>query len=380
MTELELKNNGNKTGGIRLKKGPVIIAASLVVVLIIGIGVYAVSHNRRRNQDDGVKVNLSETNLKPENETVQKPATVTTIEILLDDSAIPVGTVIKAAALVTPEDTENALTWSSSNTSVFTVSSDGVITITGTGTAALTATLGTVSDAVAIEGIASVTDGSVNQYPVYTGGSTASNSAGSSDGTGNEAGNSSSVGTGNGTGSGSSGDSWTGETGGGSSGGSGAGSSGGAGNGSSGGQDDGTGSGSSDGTGNEAGNGSGNDSGGGSSSDSGEGLTSTDIGECLPSYGFEQEISNVYVYQDNSTYYGQIVTQPNVTICYIMKRSDEFDSKVIGVLEQLLPQEYNNVWNNYISAATDRTFTAEGRRVRIVASVGGGHSQIVIYN
>lgn len=376
MTELDLKNNKNKAGGIRLKKGPVIIAASLAAALIMGISAYAVSNNSRRNQDDGVKVNLSETNLKSENETVQKPTTVTTIEILLDDSAIPVGTVIKAAALVTPEDTENALTWSSSNTSVFTVSADGVITITGTGTAALTATLGTVSDAVAIEGIASVTDGSVNQYPVYTGGSTASNSGGSSDGTGNEAGG------------GSSGGSWTGETGGGSSDGSGNGtgdsSSGGTGDGTGGGSSDGsgngTGGGSSDGSGDGTGGGSSDDAGGGSSGGSGEGLTSTDIGASLPSYGFEQEISNVYVYQENSTYYGQIVTQPNVTICYIMKRSDEFDSKVIGVLEQLLPQEYNNVWNNYISAATDRTFTAEGRRVRIVASVGGGHSQIVIYN
>lgn len=28
----------------------------------------------------------------------------------------------------------------------------------------------------------------------------------------------------------------------------------------------------------------------------------------------------------------------------------------------------------------DRTFTAEGRKVRIVTAAGGGHSQIVIYN
>ncbi len=39
------------------------------------------------------------------------------------------------------------------------------------------------------------------------------------------------------------------------------------------------------------------------------------------------------------------------------------------------------IWNNYLSASTtDRTFTVDGRMVRIVVATGGGHSQIVIYN
>ena len=47
---------------------------------------------------------------------------------------------------------------------------------------------------------------------------------------------------------------------------------------------------------------------------------------------------------------------------------------------EALLTEYGQVWSNYLSANTDRTFTAEGRRVRIVVAPNGGHSQIVIYN
>ena len=67
-------------------------------------------------------------------------------------------------------------------------------------------------------------------------------------------------------------------------------------------------------------------------------------------------------------------------LSYIKQRNGTFDSRINNVLAQLLPEEHNQVWSNYLSAATDRTFTAEGRRVRIVAATGGGHSQIVIYN
>ena len=69
-----------------------------------------------------------------------------------------------------------------------------------------------------------------------------------------------------------------------------------------------------------------------------------------------------------------------ILIIYIKLRSESFVSKIQSVLMQLLPEEYGQVWNNYVSAGTDRTFTAEGRKVRIVAAPNGGHSQIVIYN
>lgn len=306
-----------KKSNVKIKPVPVIIAA-VIVAAIVGVGVYALVRGAVKDEGENVQINLNQATLKPENATAKAPDTATTVEILLENTAIPVGTTIQVTALVTPEDTTNALSWSSSNSSVFTVSVDGTVTITGTGTAALTATIGTVSDAVVIEGIETVTSGSVNKYPVYTGGSMSS----------------------------------TGESGSGSD------------------------------SGSAGGNSSGSDSGstGGNSSDSSQGYESTEIGSVLPSIGFTQTMPNVYVCQENNTYYGEIITQPNVTICYIKQRSDGFDSKIISVLKELLPTEYNQVWSNYLSAATDRTFTAEGRRIRIVTASGGGHSQIVIYN
>lgn len=91
-------------------------------------------------------------------------------------------------------------------------------------------------------------------------------------------------------------------------------------------------------------------------------------------------MSNVYVCRDGNTYQGEIITQPNVTIIYIMQRSEEFDAKVKDVLSKLLPKDYGQVWSNYDTAASDRTFTVEERMVRIVLAANGGHSQIVIYN
>ena len=330
-----------KKSNVKIKPVPVIIAA-VIVAAIVGVGVYALVRGAVKDEGENVQINLNQATLKPENATAKAPDTATTVEILLENTAIPVGTTIQVTALVTPEDTTNALSWSSSNSSVFTVSVDGTVTITGTGTAALTATIGTVSDAVVIEGIETVTSGSVNKYPVYTGGSMSS----------------------------------TGESGSGSDSGSAGGNSSGSDSGSAGGNSSGSDSGSA------GGNSSGSDSGstGGNSSDSSQGYESTEIGSVLPSIGFTQTMPNVYVCQENNTYYGEIITQPNVTICYIKQRSDGFDSKIISVLKELLPTEYNQVWSNYLSAATDRTFTAEGRRIRIVTASGGGHSQIVIYN
>ena len=73
-----------------------------------------------------------------------------------------VGTSLKVTAIVTPDDDDKSIVWTSSNTDVFTVDKDGVITVTGSGTATLTATVGSVSDAIVIEGIRNVAAGSDN--------------------------------------------------------------------------------------------------------------------------------------------------------------------------------------------------------------------------
>ena len=315
------------------------IAVSVLIAAAITAGVIS-EHNK--SKENTVGMTLTQKNLRPQDAEADNNAVkeITTVEILMDDTAIPVGTTFMAAAIVEPADTDKALIWTSSNDDVMTVKQDGLVTVKGTGTAALTATVGDVSDAIAIEGIESAAAGSKNGYTVYTG-------------NGSILKPSSSVPAGSSAGSGS-----------------------------------GTGSSYSDNGSysyNSTGNNSGYSAGTGSShensnSTGSDGKTSSDIGEVLNKEGFTQEYSNVYVYTDGGTYYGEIITQPDVSIIYIKQRNEGFDARIKGVLAQLLPESCNQVWNNYVSATTDRTFTVEDRKVRIVTASRGGHSQIVIYN
>lgn len=319
-----------------------IIAGIAVLVLIAAAITAGVISEHNKSKENTVGMTLTQKNLRPQDTEADNNAVkeITTVEILMDDTAIPVGTTFMAAAIVEPADTDKALIWTSSNDDVMTVNQDGLVTVKGTGTAALTATVGDVSDAIAIEGIESAAAGSKNGYTVYTG-------------NGSILKPSSSVPAGSSAGSGS-----------------------------------GTGSSYSDNGSysyNSTGNNSGYSAGTGSShensnSTGSDGKTSSDIGEVLNKEGFTQEYSNVYVYTDGGTYYGEIIKQPDVSIIYIKQRNEGFDARIKGVLAQLLPESCNQVWNNYVSATTDRTFTVEDRKVRIVTASRGGHSQIVIYN
>lgn len=319
-----------------------IIAGIAVLVLIAAAITAGVISEHNKSKENTVGMTLTQKNLRPQDAEADNNAVkeITTVEILMDDTAIPVGTTFMAAAIVEPADTDKALIWTSSNDDVMTVKQDGLVTVKGTGTAALTATVGDVSDAIAIEGIESAAAGSKNGYTVYTGNGSilkpsssvpAGSSAGSGSGTGssyNDNGSYSYNSTGNNSGY-------------------------------------------------SAGIGSSHEN---SNSTGSDGKTSSDIGEVLNKEGFTQEYSNVYVYTDGGTYYGEIITQPDVSIIYIKQRNEGFDARIKGVLAQLLPESCNQVWNNYVSATTDRTFTVEDRKVRIVTASRGGHSQIVIYN
>lgn len=342
-----------------------IIAGIAVLVLIAAAITAGVISEHNKSKENTVGMTLTQKNLRPQDAEADNNAVkeITTVEILMDDTAIPVGTTFMAAAIVEPADTDKALIWTSSNDDVMTVNQDGLVTVKGTGTAALTATVGDVSDAIAIEGIESAAAGSKNGYTVYTGNGSilkpsssvpAGSSAGSGSGTGssyNDNGSYSYNSTGNNL----------------------------------------SGTGSNNNTGNNGNssyNPGNNQSGSSNSGNSQEnnnstgsdGKTSSDIGEVLNKEGFTQEYSNVYVYTDGGTYYGEIITQPDVSIIYIKQRNEGFDARIKGVLAQLLPESCNQVWNNYVSATTDRTFTVEDRKVRIVTASRGGHSQIVIYN
>lgn len=341
-----IKNNKLKIKPIWIGVAAVALTAAIVLIIVAVTG----------SSDKGTeKVNVNLNNVDLNNgaggasvENKEK----TTVEIQMTDSAVLVGKRFKMVAVVTPANTEQALVWSVSDDNILEVTNDGVVTVKAVGTATVSATVGDVTDAVIIEGIARIEDGSKNKFPIYT---LADNAVSGDESTGSNGGN------------GSAGSSNSGSIG----------------------SNEGSGSSNSGSTGSNGGSGSagssnsgsiGSNGGSGSSNSGSTGSNSESIGGQLPDMGFDQTYSNVYVCNENGTYCGEIITQPDVTIIYIKERSDAFDSKIKNVLMTMLPKEYNQVWNNYISAATDRTFTVEDRKVRIVAAVNGGHSQIVIYN
>ena len=381
------------------------VVGGVVIILTVASIVSGSIQQKKEKESNAASVSVDRIKLKDDSAQAQQMSnTETEVEIEFEDCAVPVGTQLKMTALVVPENTDQALIWSSSDSSVAEIDKDGILTVKAVGTTVVTATVGTVSDSVVIEGIENVAQGSKNNLPVYTGTTLAKNSAsGSGSASGSTSSGGTSAGSGSdsgstGTGVGQAGGSWTGS---GSSGSgsydggsgdsdsdggddsgstdSGSGSSGGSSNSGSGttGGSSGSNSGNNDGSSTNGGNSSNNSNGG---SNTGNGDNSGSISDGLSGIGFTQRYSNVYVCEENDTYYGEIITQPNVTIIYIKQRSGTFDSRIQTVLARLLPDEYGQVWSNYLSANTDRTFTAEGRRVRIVVAPNGGHSQIVIYN
>lgn len=381
------------------------VVGGVVIILTVASIVSGSIQQKKEKESNAASVSVDRIKLKDDSAQAQQMSnTETEVEIEFEDCAVPVGTQLKMTALVVPENTDQALIWSSSDSSVAEIDKDGIFTVKAVGTTVVTATVGTVSDSVVIEGIENVAQGSKNNLPVYTGTTLAKNSAsGSGSASGSTSSGGTSAGSGSdsgstGTGGGQAGGSWTGS---GSSGSgsydggsgdsdsdggddsgstdSGSGSSGGSSNGGSGttGGSSGSNSGNNDDSSTNGGNPSNNSN---SGSNTGNGDNSGSISDGLSGIGFTQRYSNVYVCEENDTYYGEIITQPNVTIIYIKQRSGTFDSRIQTVLARLLPDEYGQVWSNYLSANTDRTFTAEGRRVRIVVAPNGGHSQIVIYN
>lgn len=370
---------------MRIKPVPVIILGVVTVAIIAGIGIFAIGNTSDKQQNSSATVSVSKKNLKDSNSTSTEPVkAATTVEIQWEDSAVPVGTSFKVTAIVTPQDTEHALVWSSGNQDVCTIDSEGVVTVRSAGNAAITATVGTVSDSVIIQGIDSVSAGSDRGLPVYTGDSYVS--AGQSNGGSND----------NSNGNTSTGDSQSGVSSGGSQQGqrsngsigvsSGINSSSNISDDNSDISDDNNGGSSDNGSDNgynyNTDNGSYDNNNGGYDNNSGshDGASSSDIAGYLPQIGYTQRMSNVYVCEDGDTYYGEIIIQPNVTIIYIKQRSGTFDSMIQSTLSALLPSEAGQVWNNYLSSSSDKTFTVDGRRVRVVTALNGGHSQIVVYN
>ena len=349
------KKNNIKKKRRRLKPVPILV----LVTVLIGIIISLVLVFGEKPKKESVNVSISDAGVgsNTSDEKTSNTLLDTTVSIDMDSCAIPIGTILKVTASIDPVEVEKTINWSSSDENVFTVDSEGIIIIKGKGTSALTATLGSTSDAIVIEGILNNdTAKSQNDLPIFN---LIASSATSSNGTlsngtsiSGTSNNSSTVNnTGNTTNPVSNNTNNPG------------------------------------GTNNTGNNGNSSnpvnpDSGtnNGTNSGTNSGLKSTELNGSLNEFGYSKVLSNVYVYQENNTYYGEIVIQSNVTIIYIKQRCEGYDMKIKQVIASLLPIENAQVWSNYIAASSDRTFTVEGRMVRIVTAFNGGHSQIVIYN
>lgn len=342
---------------------PVLILGVAVIVLIISI---VSIFGKKPAEKSSAEISISGNESASDSGAVEESTAVntTTVAIDMDSCAIPIGTTLKVTASINSPNTEKALNWSSSDQEVFTVDQDGIVTVKGKGMAALTATLGNVSSAIVIEGIENA-DTAKSQYdlPIYnltTGGANGTSSNTTTGG--NAAGNTNT--SGGTSDSGNAGNTNT---------------SGGTSNPGNAGSTNTSGGTSNPGTGTNTG-GTSNPGTGTNTGSTSTGATSTEVASSLSGIGYSQSVSNVYIYEENGTYYGEIVIEPNVTIIYIKQRSDAYDAKIQAVIAKLLPKESQQAWNNYVSASSDRTFTLEGRMVRIVTALNGGHSQIVIYN
>lgn len=337
------KNSETKPGKMRLRPVWAVIFAVLLILIIAAL----VKHFS--GNDDSVNdANIDIIDLNADVQTIEdtRPAAQTVVKIDLQSCRITVGEKIYVTATVTPANTDKSLQWKSSDEKVFKVSPEGILEVVGVGTAALSATVGDVSDAIVIEGVESADSKSQLDLPGYDEvkdkeddkAPTEPETARDSDGTQQE------------TASYGQPEGQTGQT---------------------------------------------------ATQlplaqttqaatlpvtpssapqEESRGLRSQQLPEVLGNYGYSPSGDNVYAYGEGDSYSGEIIVQPNLVIIYIKNITPEYSRSIQNVLEELLPDEHEQAWNNYTSATTDRTFTLEGRKVRIVTAGNGGHSQIVVYN
>ena len=95
--------------------------------------------------------------------------------------------------------------------------------------------------------------------------------------------------------------------------------------------------------------------------------------------GFTKYLDDTFIYSEAGVYLGEIIVGDSFSQIYVMTRTTSFDAAIKNVIMTLLPGVYENVFAQLISAESDRTFNADGYKVRIVAPAGGGHAQLIIY-
>lgn len=101
--------------------------------------------------------------------------------------------------------------------------------------------------------------------------------------------------------------------------------------------------------------------------------------EKIASAGFVRYLDNTYIFKEDGYYLGEVIVEENYIQIFMMTRTRAFDSAVKNVIKEYLPSGYEGVHARFVAAANDQTFSVDGHRVRIVAGVNGGHSQLFIF-
>lgn len=349
----------------KYKIKPVPVAILCGTILLIIAGVVAIVSGFGKNQEQKPTIDVKPVGSRPQpsqgNET-QSGQVKVSVKIGMEDCILTTDQSIKVTVTVEPSDTDAAVIWKSSDESVMTVTSDGIISAKKTGVSALTATVGNVTDAIVVKWV-SPQESSSSSVPVNppagetgtvkpilplqpekpTQGQSGENTTGS---TQNPTQGSTQVSTPAPT-QGSTQVSTQAPT-----------------QGSTQAPTQGTTQGSTQ-----------------TPTTGREGLKSTDLYTVLPGCGFTRYISNVYVYgTEKENYCGEVIIESNVATIYIGTRTAEFDNAVQTVLTYLLPDNAGDVWKTYLGAGSDTTFMVGTRKVRIVTPKNGGHSQIVVWN
>lgn len=99
----------------------------------------------------------------------------------------------------------------------------------------------------------------------------------------------------------------------------------------------------------------------------------------LPECGFSSYIGDTYVFEEDGNYLGQVIVESDFTQLYVMTRTTYFDSRIKEFLAAILPTGHTITFNNLVNSQKDMTFYADGHKVRVIASPNGGHSQLIIY-
>lgn len=99
----------------------------------------------------------------------------------------------------------------------------------------------------------------------------------------------------------------------------------------------------------------------------------------LPEFGFTNYINDTFVYEEDGNYLGQAIVEQEFTQIYVMTRTTDFDGRIKEFLKNLFPKSYAMVFNKFTNATSDTTFYADGYKVRAITSPGGGHRQLIIY-